>query len=210
MIRILVADDHPIFREGVKKIFEKDQGISVTGEARTGQEVLNKIKKNEYDVILLDISMPGKSWLEVIKEIKQTHPRCSVLVLSMHKEDEYILRAFRAGVAGYIIKDSLTGELITAVKRIRQGKRYVSPVIAEKLTYFVAGDADEPPHRALSDREYEVICLIAKGYTPKEIGEELFIGINTVHTYRARILEKMNLKNTAEIVRYAMRNKLIE
>jgi DNA-binding NarL/FixJ family response regulator len=113
-------------------------------------------------------------------------------------------------VAGYIIKDSLTGELITAVKRIRQGKRYVSPVIAEKLTYFVAGDADEPPHRALSDREYEVICLIAKGYTPKEIGEELFIGINTVHTYRARILEKMNLKNTAEIVRYAMRNKLIE
>jgi len=210
MIRILVADDHPIVREGLKKIFSKSGQIEVAGEARTGQEVLNKFAKNEYDLVLLDITMPGTSWLDVLKGIKARRPDVPVLILSMHKDEEYIVRALKAGASGYLTKESIMTELVKAVEKVTRGGRYISESVADRLLGYFDDHPDRPPHKALSDREYEVMLRLAGGRTTKQIAEELFLSVNTISTYRARILEKMKLKNNAELIRYALKNDLLD
>jgi DNA-binding NarL/FixJ family response regulator len=210
MIRVFVADDHPVVREGLKKIFAKTKHIVVEGEARTGQEVLNKLEKNDYDLVLLDITMPGTSWLDVLKNLKNTKPQIPVVILSMHKEEEYIFRALKAGASGYLTKESIMTELVKAVEKVYRGGKYVSESLADKLFDYFDAESDKLPHKTLSDREYEVMVRLAKGESTREIADELFISVNTVSTYRARILEKMRMKNVAEIIRYAVKNALLD
>jgi DNA-binding NarL/FixJ family response regulator len=210
MIKVFVADDHPVVREGLKKIFAKTKHIIVEGEARTGQEVLNKLEKKDYDLVLLDITMPGTSWLDILKSLKKTKPHIPVVILSMHKEEEYIFRALKAGASGYLNKESIMTELVKAVEKVHQGGKFISESLTDKLIgYFDAG-SDRPLHKTLSDREYEVMICLANGKTTREVAGELFISVNTVSTYRARILEKMKMKNVAELIRYALKNDLLD
>lgn len=210
MIRILIADDHTIVREGLKQILAETTDMVVADEASNGQEVVAKIEKNEYDVVLLDISMPGRSGIEVLKQIKTEQPRISVLILSMYSEEQYALRALKAGASGYMTKESAPDELIEAIRKVSQGRKYISPSLAEKLAFNLEADAEKPPHETLSDREYQVMCMIASGKTIKEIADELFLSIKTVSTYRTRILEKMRMKSNAALTHYAVQNKLVE
>jgi DNA-binding NarL/FixJ family response regulator len=210
MIRVLIADDFPVVREGLKKIFAKTNHISVTGEAQNGQEILNKVQSEEFDVVLLDITMPNTNWLEVLKEIKIRRPRLPVLMLSMHRGEEYVTRAFRAGASGYLTKESMMDEIIQAVEKVSRGSKYVSPSIAETLVSLFDTGSELSPHKLLSDREYEVMSLLVRGKRVKEIAQDLFLSPNTVNTYRARIFEKTNTKNIAELVHYAMKNNLLD
>lgn len=209
MIKILVADDHPVVREGLKKMFEKVSNIRVAGEASDGQEVLNEIERNDYDLLLLDISMPGKSGLEILKELKRKRHNLPVLILSIHSEEQYAIRALKAGAKGYLTKKSVPDELINAVQEISQGRKYISSSLAERLVSYIVDD-EKLPHKTLSDREYQVMCLIAKGNKTKEIAEELSLSVNTIGTYRTRILEKMNMESTAELIHYVIENHLID
>jgi two-component system, NarL family, invasion response regulator UvrY len=208
LIRILIADDHGIFLEGLKQVIEKTANMTVAGEAADGQEVLSKIRNNEYDMLVLDISMPGRSGLDILKEIKSIRPRLPVLILSMHPEEQYAMRSLKSGASGYLTKGSSSQELVTALQKIASGKKYVSPVIAELLASRL-GAHDGPPHERLSDREYQVMRMIAAGATPKEIAGELMVGIKTVNTYRVRILEKMDMKCNADLTRYTIQRDLI-
>ena len=208
-IRILIADDHPIVREGYKKILDDTADMIVADEAGNGQEVLECIRKKEFDLILLDISMPGRSGLEVLKELKSLKPKLPVLILSIYPEEQYAIRAFRAGASGYLTKASAPHELITAIRKISQGGRYISSSMAEKLTYYLNADAAKPPHEMLSDREYQVMLMIASGKTVTEIADELCLSVKTISTYRTHIIDKMKLKNNAEITLYAIQNKLV-
>jgi DNA-binding NarL/FixJ family response regulator len=208
-IRILIADDHPIVREGYKKILSDTPDMIVADEAENGQEVLNYIRKKNYDLILLDISMPGRSGLEILKELKNERPRLPVLILSIYPEEQYAVRAFRAGASGYLTKASAPNELMSAIRKISQGGRYISSSLAEQLTYYLDADADKPLHETLSDREYQVMLMIASGKTVSEIAGELFLSVKTISTYRSHILEKTKMKNNAEITLYAVRNKLV-
>ncbi len=208
-IRILIADDHPIVREGYKKILSDTPDMLVADEAENGQEVLNYIRKKNYDLILLDISMPGRSGLEILKELKNERPRLPVLILSIYPEEQYAVRAFRAGASGYLTKASAPNELMSAIRKISQGGRYISSSLAEQLTYYLDADADKPLHETLSDREYQVMLMIASGKTVSEIAGELFLSVKTISTYRSHILEKTKMKNNAEITLYAVRNKLV-
>jgi DNA-binding NarL/FixJ family response regulator len=210
MIRVLVADDHPVIHEGLKKMFEKVHGIRVTGEASTGEEVLNEIERNDYDLVLLDISMPDKSGLEVLKELKRKRPDLQVLILSIHGEEQYAIRALKAGAAGYLTKKSVQDELIKAVQKISQGGKYITSSLAEKMASYLDKMCRKLPHEILSEREFQVMCLIAKGKTRKEIAEELSISVDTISTYRARILEKMKMKRTVELTNYANKIHLID
>jgi two-component system invasion response regulator UvrY len=210
MIRVLVADDHPVVHEGLKKMFEKVHGIRVTGEASTGEEVLNEIEQNNYDLVLLDISMPDKSGLEILKELKRKRPDLQVLILSIHGEEQYAIRALKAGAAGYLTKKSVPDELIKAVQKISQGGKYITASLAEKMASYLEKDARKLPHETLSDREFQIMCLIAKGKIRKEIAEELSLSVDTISTYRARILEKMKMKRTVELTNYANKIHLID
>jgi DNA-binding NarL/FixJ family response regulator len=210
MIKILIADDFPVVREGLKKIFAKTSHISVTGEAQNGQEILDKIQTENFDVVLLDITMPNTNWLEVLKELKIRKPRLPVLMLSMHRGEEYVTRAFRAGASGYLTKESMMDEIVQAVEKVSRGGKYVSPSIAEALVSLFDTEGELPPHRLLSDREYEVMNLLVQGKKASEIANHLFLSPNTVNTYRARILEKTNTKNIAELVHYAIKNNLLD
>lgn len=209
MIRLLIADDHAIFREGLKHILEEHPDIVVEGEAGSGQEVLDMVWKNEYDLILLDIGMPGMPALEVLKQMKAERPRLPVLVLSMYPEDQYAVRVIRAGASGYLTKESAPDELITAIRKITAGRKYITPSVAEKLADEVEPDAVKPLHHSLSDREFEVFRLIASGRTVKEIADSLFLSVKTISTYRARILEKMKMKTNAELMHYAMKHNVL-
>jgi len=208
-IRILIADDHPIVREGYKKILMSQPDMDVTGEAGNGQEVLDLIQKKEFDLILLDISMPGRSGLEILKELKSQKPHLPVMILSIYPEEQYAVRAFRDGASGYLTKASTPKELISAIRKVSQGGRYVTEALAEKLTYFLHGDAEKAPHEKLSDREYQVMLLIASGKTVTQIAEELCLSVKTISTYRRHILEKMQFTTNAEITMYAIQNKLL-
>ncbi len=208
-IRILIADDHPIVREGYKKILTSQPDMDVTGEAGNGQEVLDLIQKKEFDLILLDISMPGRSGLEILKELKGQKPHLPVMILSIYPEEQYAVRAFRDGASGYLTKASTPKELISAIRKVSQGGRYVTEALAEKLTYFLHGDVDKAPHEKLSDREYQVMLLIASGKTVTQIAEELCLSVKTISTYRRHILEKMQFSTNAEITMYAIQNKLL-
>jgi DNA-binding NarL/FixJ family response regulator len=210
MIRIIVADDHPIFREGLKKIIARSHDIEVADEAETGSELLQKLRKKRYDVIVLDISMPGLSGLEALKEIQKGKRKCPTLVLSMHPEEQYAVRALRDGAAGYLTKESAPDQLIEAIRKVHRGGKYVSPALAEYLAYSLDKNADEPLHERLSDREYQVMCLMASGKSMGDIAEELFLSVSTISTYRSRILEKMGMQSNAELIYYAIKNRLIE
>jgi DNA-binding NarL/FixJ family response regulator len=210
MTKLLIADDHVLIREGLKKILKEAPDMSVVCEAGDGRELFEGLKKHPVDVVILDISLPGKSGLELLKDIKQDYPQLPVLILSMHPEDRFAVRALKAGAAGYVTKEGAAQELILALRKVIQGRKYVSPTLAEKLATELDLASDRPPHESLSDREYQVLCLIASGKTVKEISGELFLSVSTVNTYRTRILEKMNMKTDAELIRYAIQNHLVD
>lgn len=208
-MRILIVDDHVIVRRGLKQILAETSDMQVVDEAGNGQEALNKISKNDYDMVLLDISMPGRCGMDLLKEIKSRKPRLSVLMLTMHPEEEYAVRALRAGASGYLTKESASEELISAIRIISRGGKHISISLAEKIACHLRADQDMPLHESLSDREYEVLCLIASGKPVKNISGMLSLSAKTISTYRTRILKKMNLKNNAEITHYAIKNQLV-
>jgi two-component system invasion response regulator UvrY len=210
MINILIADDHTIVRKGLKQILAETPDMVVADEASNGYEVLEKVRKNNFDVLLLDISMPGKSGLDILKELKAEKPKLPVLVLSMYPEEQYAIRVLRAGASGYLTKESAPDELVVAMRKVAQGKKYVSPSLAEKLAFDLEMDTTKPPHEMLSDREYQFLCMIASGKTVGEIAENLLLSAKTISTYRARILEKMKMKNNAELTHYAIQNRLVD
>lgn len=209
MIKILIADDHPIIRKGLREIIEETSDIKVTDEACSGKEVLGKALKNDFDVVILDISLPDRSGIDVLKQLKKKKPELPVLVLSMYREKQYALQVFREGGSGYLTKQSSPDELITAIRKASLGRKYISSSLAEKLAFDFDRDTQKPVHEALSNREYEVMCMIATGKTVKEIAKELGLSVKTISTYRTRILEKMNMKNNAELTYYAIKNQLV-
>jgi two-component system invasion response regulator UvrY len=209
MIRILVADDHAVVREGIKTILAGQEDMVVEDEAGSGQEVLNKVTKKNYDLVLLDISMPGRSGLEILEEIKVMQPKLPVLILSMHPEGQYAVRTLRAGASGYLTKASAPQELITAIQKVSRGGKYVTASLAEKLAFELDARAEKPCHERLSNREYQVMLMLASGQSVTEVAEELCLSAKTITTYRTRILQKMDMKKNAELTLYAVRNNLI-
>ncbi len=210
MIKILIADDHPIVREGLRQIIEVATDMVVTDEARNGEEVLERIKENDFDVVILDISMPGRSGLDILKEVRKERPELSVLILSIHPEEQYGVRLLKAGASGYLTKESAPEELVNAIRIISQGRKYITSSLAERLALKLGDDFEGPLHENLSDREYEVMYMIAKGMTIKEIAEKLFLSVKTISTYRYRILGKMRMKSNAELIRYALKLGLVD
>ena len=210
MKRILIVDDHEVLRDGVKRIFDKQPGTIIFGEAGTVQEALRLVREQDWDVVVLDLSLGDRSGLEVLKELKRIRPRLPVLILSMHSEEQFARRAFKAGAAGYITKDSPRAELVKAINKVIGGGRYASTALAEKLIVDLGKDTDRPLHESLSDREFEVVRLIASGKTVGEIADLLSLSDSTISTYRARILEKMEMKTNAELTHYAIQNKLVD
>jgi two-component system, NarL family, invasion response regulator UvrY len=209
-MRLLLIDDHAMFREGLKQILAKQSDMNMIDETGNGHEALDKMRMNEYQVVILDLSMPGRSGWDILSEIKAEHPTIPVIILSMHPEDQYAIRMLRAGAAGYITKESDTGELLAAIRKVAKGGKYVSPLLAEKLAETVAQDSTRMPHQILSNREFQVLCFLASGKSLKEIADELCLSEKTITTYRARIMEKMQLRNNVELTHYAIQHKLIE
>jgi two-component system, NarL family, invasion response regulator UvrY len=210
MIKLIIADDHPIVREGLKQIIADSPHFTVSDEAGNGPELLDKVRKEDFDVIILDLKMPGMDGLDVLKQLKIEKPRIPVIILTIHPEAQYALRILRAGASGYLTKESVSDELITAIKKVHRGGKYISPSLAEKIAFALDTDSEKILHETLSDREYQVMYMIASGKTVTEIAEELNLSVKTISTYRARILEKMNMKTNAELTRYAFQNNLID
>jgi DNA-binding NarL/FixJ family response regulator len=210
MIRVLVADDHAVVRRGVVQILDEAPDLVAAGEASTGRQVLQQVQENEYDVLVLDIGMPDGSGLEVLHQLRTLRPELRVLILSMYPERQYALRALKAGAAGYLTKESAPDELTAAVRRIAGGGKYITQSLAEELTAALVGETEQSPEEILSDREFQVVCMLAEGKTIAGIAEELSLSVKTISTYRARVLEKLGLNNTAEIIRYAFEHKLVE
>ena len=209
MIRVLIADDHTVVRQGLKQILSEDPQLTVVGEAADGNEVLAALETLSVDALVLDITMPGRNGLDVLKEVKRKRPTLPVLVLSMHPEDQFAIRILRAGAAGYITKESAPEELVGALRKVCSGGKYVSPQLAERLAVFIEDETTRPPHEKLSDREFEVLRMLALGKTVTEVAEELLLSVKTVSTYRARVLEKMKMASNADLTRYALQNGLI-
>jgi DNA-binding NarL/FixJ family response regulator len=210
MIRVLVADDHPLVRQGVRQTRGEVPDISVGREAIDGREVMEAARQGDCDVLLLDVTMPGMHGLDVLKLVKRDHPSLPVLVLTMHSEEQFAVRALRAGAAGYLTKDALPSELVRAIRKVCTGGRYVSANLAERLAQELAQGGEGALHDRLSDREYQVMCLLARGKSVGDIAAELALSVKTISTFRARILEKMNLRTNAELIHYAIRNRLVE
>jgi two-component system invasion response regulator UvrY len=210
MLKILIADDHPVFRRGLKQIIAETPDMVVADEATNGWEVLSKVGTSDYDVVLLDITMPGKDGLDVLTRLKSEKPRLPVLMLSMHPEEQYAVRALKLGASGYVTKESAPDELVIAIRKVSTGGKYVSSSLAERLASVVQENAEQLPHEGLSDREYRVMCMIASGKTVSEIAKELSLSVKTISTYRFRILEKMKMKNNAELTHYAINNHLVD
>ena len=210
MIKILIADDHAIVREGLKQIVAEEKDMIVAGEAGNTNEMFDLLKKEDFAIIILDISMPGRSGLESLKFLRKNYPEVPALILSMFSEEQYGLRALKAGAAGYLKKVSAPTELVTAIRKIVSGGKYINQSLAEKLADEYDSDRKERMHDKLSDREYQIMCLIASGKSADEIALDLSISINTVYSYRNRILEKMHLKSNVELTQYVLTNKLIE
>ncbi|AFH50198.1 Response regulator [Ignavibacterium album JCM 16511] len=208
--KVLLADDHKIVRHGLKKILEDEFSEVTVGEASRDTEILEQLNKSDWDIVILDINMPGKSGLEILKDIKATHPKLPVLILSMYPEEQFALRVMKSGASGYLRKDSAPEELVDAVKEILEGRKYISPNVMDILSDVVKKDRSIELSELLSDREYEIFMLIAQGKTVSEIAEILSLSVKTVSTHRTHILEKTRLKNNADIVMYAVRNKLLQ
>jgi DNA-binding NarL/FixJ family response regulator len=209
-MRILLVEDHAIVREGFRRILADTFDNLVCGEAGTGPEALAQVRGGTWDVVVLDISLPGRGGLEILKDIREVRPRLPVLMMTMYPEDQYALRAFRAGASGYITKGSPPDEVVEAVKKVAGGGKYVSATLAEHLAGNLMSDTGRPKHEALSDRELQVLRMIGAGKTVKEIGFDLHLSEKTVSTYRTRLLEKMAMRTTAELVRYAIRSNLVD
>ena len=209
MIRILIADDHAIVREGLKQIVSQETDMRIDGEAECADEMFRILEKSPCDIIVLDISMPGKSGLEALKELKQKYADLPVLILSIYSEDQYGIRALRAGAAGFLKKVSAPGELVTAIRKIIHGGRYISESLAEKMADNLSF-GNRLPHETLSDREYQIMCQIATGMSAEQIADDLKISVHTVYSYRNRLLDKMKMKSNVELTRYAVQNKLID
>ena len=210
IIKVFIADDHAIVREGLKQILAETRDIIVAGEAENGLDAVKLFRKSECQVMLLDISMPDRSGIEVLKQIKKEKPELAVLMLSMHREDQYAIRSLKAGASGYLTKQSAPRELVTAIRQVAGGLKYISPALAQELANHVGEDHEAPPHDSLSDREYQTLTMIASGKTVGMIAKELSLSVKTVSEYRARLLVKMKLKNSAELTHYAIKNQLIE
>ncbi|MBN2323362.1 MAG: response regulator transcription factor [Spirochaetes bacterium] len=209
MIKTIIADDHTIVREGLKQILNETADVRVSDEAKNGGELLSKLRRGKFDVVVLDISMPGANGLDALKQIKIIDPHLPVLVLSMHPEEQYAVRVLKAGAAGYLTKESASEELLKAIRRIVSGGKYVSPSLAEKLAVELDTDRERPLYETLSDREYQVFCMIASGRTATEVAEELSLSVKTVSTYRSRILHKLHMANNAQLTHYAIKNGLV-
>jgi two-component system invasion response regulator UvrY len=210
MINILVVDDHALIRKGMKQILNDTEDIRVTGEAENGMQAIKMALGNTYDLVLLDISMPDKHGIDVLKQLKLNKPQLPVLILSMHEESQYALRSMKAGAAGYLSKQSAPTQLVTAIRQVACGKKYISNELAEELANGLSQGYQELLHQTLSNREYQTLCLMASGKSLSEMAETMSLSAKTVSVYRARLLEKMKLKNNAEAVRYAIENHLIE
>lgn len=210
-IRVLIADDHAIVRQGFKQIFSETDDLVVAGEADDGSEALQLARQQEWDVFLLDVTMPNRNGIDTLKQLKKEFPRLPVLILSMHPEEQYAVRAIKSGASGYLTKQSAPEQLVTAIRQVARGKKYVSPAVAEQLANAIgASDADKPPHELLTDREYQVFRLIAAGKPLTQIAEELNLAVATISTFRTRIIEKTGLKSNAEIIRYGIEHGLVE
>jgi two-component system invasion response regulator UvrY len=210
MIRVLIADDHAVVRQGLKQILGDTPEMAVAGEATNGQEVLDKVRAETWDVVILDISMPDHSGLDILKQLRSERPKLPVLVLSIYSEDQYALRVLKAGASGYLTKDSAADELVKAIRKVVSGGTYVSAFLAERLAFEIGADSSKLPHETLSDREFQVLRLIAAGKSVTEIAAELSLSVKTVSTYRTRLLQKMNLGTNAELMHYAIQNRLID
>lgn len=212
MIKVLIADDHAIVRHGVKQLIAETPGMTVAGEAETGLEALHLIRSSKPDVVLMDISMPGKNGIETLKQIRSERPGLPVLILSMYPEDQYAMRLLKAGAAGYLTKESAPEQLVTALRTVAQGKRYITPAVAELLADNLGGGKETAaaPHETLSDREDQIFRMLASGCTVSDAAEQLSLSVKTISTYRTRILEKMGMKNNAELTYYAIKNGLVE
>jgi DNA-binding NarL/FixJ family response regulator len=209
MIRLAIADDHPIVREGLRRIASDGAGISVTGDASTAAELFRLLAKTAVDVVLLDVSMPGSTLVETLETLRARHPSVKVLVLSVHPEDQWALRALRAGAQGYLTKDHSPEQLVQAIRRVARGGKYVSETLAEKLAGLVDHSGKQAPHERLSDREFEVLRALGSGMAVKDVAEQLSLSAKTISTYRARLLEKMGFKANADLVRYVMEHGLL-
>lgn len=210
MIRVVIADDHTIMREGLKRLLLADQDFAVVGEARDGQEVMTCVRELDFDVLLLDMSMPKKSGTELIKQIKAEKPKLRILVLTMHEEQQYAIRAIKSGASGYLTKDSASAQLISAIRKVAGGGAFISAAVAEQLALGAMPRAEGPPHTTLSDREYQVFQLLVAGRTISEIAGELSVSVKTVSTHKARLMEKMGMANQAELIRYAIAHHLVD
>lgn len=209
MIKILIADDHTVVRKGLRQILLEGFPAAYIEEVGDAEEMIKKVINSEWDVVISDLSMPGRSGLEALQQIKQINARLPVLILSIHPEEQYALRVLKAGASGYLSKDMAPDELVNAVQRVMLGKKYITASIAEKLAAVFGQDSDKPPHEYLSDREFSVLKSLAAGKSVSEIAESLFLSVTTVSTYRARIMAKMNMKNNADLTLYAIENKLL-
>ena len=208
MIKVLIADDHALIRKGLKQLLDDTDDMRVIGEAENGMQAIRMAEETAYDVVLLDISMPDKHGVEVLKQLKASKPQLPVLMLSMHPEEQYALRSMKAGAAGYLNKQSAPNDLVGAIREVVAGRKYINKEVAQALANQVSGDHPSAPHEILSDREYQTLTMIASGKCVSDIGKELNLSVKTVSMYRARLLQKMKLKNNAELMHYAIKNKL--
>lgn len=210
MIRVLLADDHTIVRAGLKELLSETGDITVSGEANNGAEALARIREGDYDIAVLDMSMPGRSGIELIRQVKQERPRLPILVLSMHSEEQYAVRALKAGASGYLTKESAADQLVAAIRRIAAGGAFVTPETAQRLALDISSPATGAPHTLLSDREFQVLRLIVSGKSVSEIARQLSLSVKTISTHKTRIMQKMRLSNQAELIRYAIEHKLLD
>jgi two-component system invasion response regulator UvrY len=210
MIGVFIADDHPVVRQGIRQIVASTDDIRVVDEATTGHEALERLAANTCDLVLLDLSLPDIDGLDLLKQLKRERPRRPILILTMHSEDQFALRALKAGASGYLTKESAPGELVDAVRKVVAGGRYISQRLAETLAAHLGPDAEKPAHERLSDREYQVLRLIAAGRSTRDISAQLALSMKTISTYRARLLDKMGMKTSAELTAYAVRYHLAD
>lgn len=210
MLRILIADDHPVFRQGLRQILNEASDMALTDEVSDGLEVPSRVRAGCCDVVLLDISLPGRNGIDILKQLKREQPGLPVLMLTMHPEEQYAIRTLKSGASGYLTKESTPDELITAIRKVAAGGKYVSSSLAETLAFELGRMNEKPPHETLSDREYQIMLLIASGKMVTQIARELSLSTKTISTYRSRILEKMRMKNNAELTYYAIKNQLLD
>jgi DNA-binding NarL/FixJ family response regulator len=209
-IKVLIADDHAIVREGLKQILADTRDIAVAGEAENGLDAIKLVRQGKGDVLLLDISMPDRNGIEVLKQARKEAPGLAVLILTMHREDQYAIRSLKAGAAGYLNKQSAPAELVNAIRQVAAGRKYVSPALAQELANQLDEEREVPLHETLSDREFQTLTMIASGKTVSDIARELVLSVKTISMYRARLLQKMKLRHNAELTHYAIKNRLVE